>query len=123
MTALDTTNLTLAFTVPANGIVDVDVMVACFVGTTSELLWLGLLNHTGGAQIGNSEEVFFSSNATNVMTLARPRFHLTELTPGALQVDLAAVASSTSGIIIVQGLQGSSGNEGAEALMQAFASI
>lgn len=129
LAAVDTTNATLAFTVPASGIVD--VLVEVFFGisapsTGSQYLTLGLLNHSGGAQLGlsispASEQVVSQS----VVGLASVKFHLTGLTPGALQVDLAAavttVASGGAGNLYAQTKTGVFSTVGGRLLIQAFA--
>lgn len=102
LTAIDTVNATLAFVVPASGIVDVEVECDSVIIATASGgdVNLGLLNHTGGAQLGSSQNAIGSDQA--VLAMAQhilSRFHLTGLTPGAtVQVDLAASLSSASGI-------------------------
>ena len=93
ITALDTTNLTLSLTVPANGIVDFEVSLSFDLirTTTTSQLYVALLNHTGGAVI--TDPVSIAINQTSTTTLSATnllKFHATGLAPGALQVDLAA---------------------------------
>ena len=122
LTALDTTNLTLSFTVPSNGIVDVEVQVFAAAG---QELDVGLLNHSGGAQVGYTQDL--SGGAYNWEGIAKFRWHLTGLTPGALQLDFAAMDTSSGVKFYVQGVTGptSAGSIGAGGpfLMQAFTSV
>lgn len=100
LTALDTTNATISLTVPASG--NVYVVVQGFttltVTSTASETTLALLNHTGGAQVGKSEPLWVNaiSNSTNYGPFHRV-FYLTGLTPGALQLDVAAAMTSASG--------------------------
>lgn len=125
LAALDTTNLTLAFTVPANGIVDV-VAEFLWSGASGSLVGCGLKNHSGGAQLGLTKTVGFQNAAGVTLDIrSSVKFHLTGLTPGALQVDFAAGSNvgATSTISAI----GAAGNQGAsvlgEFLMQAIASV
>lgn len=109
---LDATNATLAFVVPANGKVDivVEAFSAVSMTTNNVAITLGLLNHTGGAQIGTSKclQVLTIQN-NQVCQVNTVTFHLTGQTPGALQLDLAAGRSNVAGgaaSILVQGLTG-----------------
>jgi hypothetical protein len=131
LATIDTTNATLAFTVPANGIVDVDVecLVAVSQSTNVAAVTFALFNHSGGAQLGNSKVPLSLSGSVgeNAVEVARVRFHLTGLTPGALQVDLAAGvnnAAGSTGTIVVQGLTGLySASVSSDLLIQALASL
>jgi hypothetical protein len=87
--ALDTTNLTLAFTVPANGIVDVIVQTS-IVTIGAAQVNLELFDHTSGAVIGYTVLAADGTASLTMIFTAIQIFHLTGLTPGALQVDLAA---------------------------------
>jgi hypothetical protein len=100
MTALDTTNLTLSFTVPANGIVDVLVQITyTIVGTVGgATLYLCLLNHTGGALLGNVQMLAVNGGTSiTLQAVNTVTFHLTGLTPGALQIDVAGGKIDASG--------------------------
>lgn len=100
MTALDTTNLTLAFIVPANGIVDVDVqcMTQLNITTTASAVWANLLNHTGGAALGDATCLGVNLVLNTDIAISNMiRFHLTGLTAGALQVDFAAEVQTAPG--------------------------
>jgi hypothetical protein len=100
MTALDTTNLTLSFTVPANGIVDVLVQITyTIVGTVGgATLYLCLLNHTGGALVGNVQVLAVNGGTSiTLQAVNTVTFHLTGLTPGALQIDVAGGKIDPSG--------------------------
>jgi len=128
--ALDTTNLTLAFTVPANGIVDVEAWFFAVVlapGASSAYLEMALLNHTGGAVLGNTQLVLIAPpSALNLYLANAMRWHLTGLTPGALQVDLAAgVTTGKTADIEVHGTTSKTvaNDDVGPALLQAFASI
>lgn len=100
LTALDAINATLSFTVPASGNVDVQVQlsVSVTITVTASNMWAQLLNHSGGAGLGTATEVMTNAVA-NTTGYSNPtlRFHLTGLTPGALQVDLAAAVVNTAG--------------------------
>lgn len=115
MTALDTTNATLAFTVPPSGQVLVTVQCEAQLTTpagSGGTIGVALLNHSGGAQLG------FTVNplAWGVAAVSSPistvnfAFLLTGLTPGALQVDVAGSvapnAVGVSGNIYAQGYTG-----------------
>lgn len=129
-TALDTTNATISFTVPASGNVDINVsgVGAISEGAASPLttLALMLLNHSGGTQVGsNAEALSNGADSTTGVTGFFARFHLTGLTPGALQLDLAAAVSATSGITATIATNAFTGAPAAGAaqplLIQAFA--
>ena len=132
LTKLDATNLTLAFTVPANQIVDVDADFFLYSQSggsiAGETVAIGLLNHTGGAQVGFTQPLNNIDNVSIAGALHyHIRFHLTGLTAGALQLDLAGVTSGTtggSGVLEAQGLTGQLTDvDGGPALLQAFASV
>ena len=117
---LDTTNLTLPFTVPANGIVDVDVQfydVNLTVTATASIMILQMMNHTGGATLGTAYAI--AANGTGNSSLyfdtTKLRFHITGLTPGAYQVDVGS-GMTFSGA-------GTAGTITSPCLIQAFASI
>lgn len=100
MTALDTTNLTITFIVPQNGVVDVEALF--FAQMSSNVanngLWVGWLNHTGGAIVGNA--CLVSGTTTGDSSPQQVMFvktHLTGLTPGSLSLDLAAVYPAAVG--------------------------
>lgn len=114
LTALDATNATIAFTVPATG--NVDICVTCFayvqgiVGDQSSVQ-LALLNHSGGAQVDfTTMTVAIGNTSVQILTATEVTtvWHLTGLTPGAsMQLDLAAYANQTSAaFIIVYGATG-----------------
>ena len=126
LAALDTTNATLAFTVPASGIVDVEVQAfaVCTRTTTANAIYIGLLNHTGGAQIGLTAELTNNQVASTIEISSTIKFHLTGLSPGALQVDLAGayiVATGSAGSIVARGTTGA--NASVPLVMQAKASV
>lgn len=96
LVALDATNLTLEFTVPANGIVDIDVEMWLEITTngTGGTIALGLLDHTTGDQVGNTKNSlgWGASADSGPAGTVHNRFHLTDLTPGPMQVDVAGSA-------------------------------
>ena len=122
LTALDTTNATLAFTVPANGIVDILVQLfyTCVRVASANAVVLGLLNHTGGAQVGLNQEIVNNQVASTTLEAVNSvTFHLTGLTPGALQLDLAAffiAGTGNSATVVVN-------STSVPLLMQAKASV
>jgi len=93
LTALDTTNLTASFTVPDSGKVLV-TFSACMAAPASNNLGFSLLNHSGGAQLGDT-----LSNVQSIDANARRmtiEWLLTGLTPGAtLGIDIAAGRATT----------------------------
>lgn len=131
LAALDTTNATLSFTVPSNGKVDVLVQVECqiFTTTTGGTIAFGLLNHSGGAQLGYNQHTlgWAAFSASSLISTATLRFHLTGLTPGSLQVDLAAGVTTGSGVtgsVYAQGYTGApDGGKTSPLLMQAYAAV
>lgn len=131
LAALDTTNLTLAFTVPANGIVDILFSAECQIVTASGVggqTSIGVLNHSGGAQLGNTINVLGCGAVTvNNQATITCRFHLTGLTPGALQVDIAGSRTGNAGnqgFVYAQGYTGNaSGASTSPALIEAIASL
>ena len=130
LTLQDATNLTLALTVPANGIVDIDVTLYWIVSAAASVTtyaWIGLLNHTGGAQVGDTINLFEESSSIALLfqTTSTFRFHLTVLTPGALQLDLAAAFLGVGSTVELQaqGAQGAATGTVSPFLMQAIASV
>lgn len=130
LAALDTTNDTIAFTVPANGIVDVDVeafYVANAVSGATPVIGWGLLNHTGGAQLGETANMSYTATNGSWGGLQKHRFHLTGLTPGPLQLDFAAgistVVNASGSIFALLRTSIPATSAGAPILMQAFASV
>jgi len=128
LAALDTTNLTLALTVPASGKVTIEVE---FYGQTVDttggnVMAVGLLNHTGGAQLGKTIPIAQPGvSGTTFLIRSVATFLLTGLTPGALQVDFAAGCSNTttgSAAIYAQGVTGNPTiSTSGPLIMQAFA--
>lgn len=101
LTALDTTNATLSFPVPTNGIVLVTVQcqVQVTITATASSVSLALLNHTGGAQLGNAQNIAQLEVANTKMNAnTSPIFRLSGLAAGTvLQVDIAAAVNSAVG--------------------------
>lgn len=127
--ALDTTNATLAFTVPANGIVDVSAYFTAQVttGAAGHALFAALFNHTGGAVVGFNQNVLqLAAAALTTILAVAVKWHLTGLTPGAFQVDLAAgVSTGGAASIFAAGVNSKTvaSNTVSPLFMQAIASI
>jgi hypothetical protein len=108
LTAIDTTNLTIAFTVPASGKIKIraSAFLYCQPGSGAGnfvLLTLGFLNHSGGVQVGPKQQqitMFTQAAGANDPTQARCVYEATisGLTPGALQLDLAGLYSGNVAI-------------------------
>jgi hypothetical protein len=104
LTALDTTNLTVTFTVPDSGAVVVEFQ-AVMAGPTGHVLALGLLNHTGGAQLGKTYSTVLSGGAAAAVKTVR--WYLTGLTAGAsLGIDIAGSVVGGTGKVFAQGATG-----------------
>lgn len=89
MTAFDTTNLRLAITVPAHGMVKFILRCTVTGATTFPTVLLGCLN--GSTIVGRVAPLYFpgtANAATQDCTLAA-EFTATGLTPGAMNVDAA----------------------------------
>lgn len=86
LAALDTTNLTVSFTVPASAAV---VVRFAAVMASDGSLGVGLLNHSGGAQLGYTiNNAASNTSAASEVNLA---WYLTGLSSGAtLGIDIAA---------------------------------
>ena len=131
LAALDTTNLTLGpFTIPASGNVDVMVQITTEIKgpTNSYGIAIGLLNHSGGAQLGYTTQVNEIAGAAtgeeDNQINSTVVFPLTGLTAGnSLQVDLAAtVAGSGTGNVFAMGPTGNNAVANAgPAIMKAYA--
>lgn len=91
MTAFDTTNLSLAVTVPAHGMLRVRICCTITGATTVPTIFLGVLNHSGGAVLGrcNPQDFPGTMNAATQNCPAVADFIITGLTPGALTLDAA----------------------------------
>lgn len=89
MTAVDTTNLRIAITVPAHGIVRFRLRCAITGATTSPTILLGVLN--GATVIGRVAPTYenATANAVTQNFLCDAEFTVTGLTPGAMNVDAA----------------------------------
>lgn len=89
MTALDTTNLRLAITVPAHGMVRFRLRGTVVGATTFPTLLLGVLN--GATVLGRVAPVLFpgTANAATQQATADAEFTVTGLAPGAMNVDAA----------------------------------
>lgn len=128
LAAVDGTNASLALVVPASGIVDVVVQAAVNANeaAASTIVFIGLLNHSGAAQLGLTNRAATLNLASLAATLqVVTRFHLTGLTPGALQIDLAAAftGAGASANIFAQGVAGIAGSPSSPLLIQAFAAL
>ena len=110
LAALDTTNLVLNVTVPANGCLDLDFGCYCQLteagapGTVS----LGFINASGGATVGDVIPVAQSYLASEqLIQYVRGVIHVEGLTPGALSLQFAGavVGSGTaSGYVFADAL-------------------
>jgi hypothetical protein len=128
MAVIDAVNATLAFDVPANGIVDVDVDIAVTLLNSTPFIVegaIGLLDHTSGLQVGSLKSVgsVFGFTGQYTQLSIHNRFHLTGMTPGACLLDLAGVKADNGGTSIVQINVGTSGLDASPILMQASASV
>lgn len=103
LTALDTTNLTVSFTVPASTNVVVKFS-AVMAPAASGVLGLGLLNHSGGAQLGKTLSTAMSGGAPAGQVTAA--WYLTGLSAGTLGIDIAAGSSAGTANVYAQGATG-----------------
>jgi len=110
MTALDTTNATLSLIVPPSGNVDIraEFTANCTRGAAANnALLIALLDHTSSAVVGDFISVMVNAITSSTQIVSASRiFHLTGLTPGAKQVDLAAAdvtAAGNAAFIYAQG--------------------
>lgn len=89
MTAFDTTNLRLAITVPAHGMVRFRLRCVITGATTCPTILLGVLN--GATVVGRCTPAYenATANATTQGFLCDVEFTATGLTPGAMNVDAA----------------------------------
>jgi hypothetical protein len=111
--AMDATNLTISFTAPASGDVLVRLSACANQGDSLRSGYFCLLDHTTGAQVGDSQYVVGPNTDTFTLAVSVP-FLVTGLAPGtAYQYDWGFFESSaaTNGIfVLVQGAQGVPGN-------------
>ena len=116
LVAVDATNLTIAFTVPASGDVLVRLTGACILPATAYGYW-ALLDHTSGFQVGDTVLAGYSGNFQSSAA-----FLITGLTPAAnLQYNWAYATSLTAIYLPVQGAQGiPGGTNGAPAVMEVW---
>lgn len=132
MAALDTTNLTLTASAPASGNLDIRVSIFTTISATTTVSDLAfcLFTHGTTTQVGSTfvsdSVVVISSGGASSTGTRTFTFHLTGLTPGSVQYDLAAGVTSTSGtgaFVVAFGTTGlpTEPNQGAPALLQAFA--
>lgn len=89
MTAFDTTNLRLAITVPAHGMVKFILRCTITGATTFPTILLGVMN--GATVIGRVSPLYFpgTANAATQDCTCVAEFTATGLTPGAMNVDAA----------------------------------
>src|SRR5690348_11823299 len=89
MTAIDTTNLRLAITVPAHGMVRFRLAACVHGATTFPSILLGVMN--GSTVIGRMAPVQSLGNTAvaTAMVSVEAEFTVTGLTPGALNADAA----------------------------------
>jgi hypothetical protein len=119
MALLDATNLTLAFIAPPDGNADIHTQISAATGAVADPAVLGILNNSGGGQLGYDNNFIVTGSATLLVC----RFHLTGLTAGALQINLAGSSSAVSEVsVYAQGYTGGgNASKVGPALIQAFA--
>jgi hypothetical protein len=126
--------LTIPFTVPSNGVVDIDVQIYGQVSLAGSaggaILAFGLFQHGTSTQIGTTEHAFgwgvVSTSAVGPIIICNHRFHLAGLTPGSLTLDLAGAVTSgaSAGAVAAQGYTGNPNTSNVSpAIIQAFASV
>lgn len=126
LAAIDTVNATLAFTVPPNGIVDVEIgaLASCVRTASGNATQLAILNHTGGGLLGDIYEIINNQVAsTTQLIYGFVKVHLTGLTPGPIQVDLAGAYLAGSGNSAALYAGNSSSGVPSPLVLQAKASI
>lgn len=90
MTAFDTTNLRVAITVPAHGMIYVRVMGGAVTGaTTVPTLFLGVMNGSTVLARITPQDFPGTMNAATQSCPLYAEFVITGLTPGAMNLDLA----------------------------------
>jgi hypothetical protein len=101
LTIMDGTNLTLSFTVPASGNVDVVVSMDFAFATVSVGaavdMFMGIVKHATVGTVYGLKSWFGNNSSIVVGYNATHRYNLTGLTPGALQIDLAMGCSGSLG--------------------------
>lgn len=118
MAAIDTTNLTVSVTVPTNG--KLLVRFSASMKGNGGSLCLGLLNHSGGAQIGNTVDITAAAD----VNLFVCEWYLTGLTAGALGIDVAFGVNSGTGTVFAQGYTGNaSGVNAGPALLTVMSTV
>lgn len=115
MTAFDTTNLRIAFTVPAHGMVTVKMTCIHHGSTTTAQVWLGCLE--GSTLRGRAPVTpnLLGTAVATTMTKLDASFTLTGLTPGAVNWDAAygvEIVSSANGAIKYGGPNNTTTNDG-----------
>lgn len=98
---MDGTNLTLSFTVPASGRVDIDVSADWAFQTTSVTsavdMFMGIVKHGDVSTIYGLKSWFGNDNSIVAGANSTHRYNLSGLTAGALQIDLAMGCSGSLG--------------------------
>jgi len=90
MTAFDTTNLRLAITVPAHGMVHIRIMGGAITGaTTVPTIFLGVMNGATVLARLSPQDFPGTMNAATQSCPLYAEFTITGLTPGAMNLDLA----------------------------------
>jgi hypothetical protein len=129
LTKLDPANLTLAFTVPASGRVCMELGLdwAINAGTSAApaSCFLGWILHGTSTQIGQLESIGGTTINGGVSGHSTQRWYLTGLTPGPIQLDLAAGvnqagAGVVAGLYIGTGLGALTTNPNAAVTITAF---
>lgn len=107
LVALDTTNLTVSFPVPSS-LKAVVMFSAGMNGQGTNVLGLGLLNHSGGAQVGYTISNVVTATGTVTCTVV---WYLSGLTAGTLGLDIAAgVPTAGTGHVFALGATGAVNN-------------
>jgi len=118
--ALDATNLSVTFTVPASGNVIVVLSAAAYADgtvTSREQFW-GLINASGGAYVANSARSVLYTENDGIQARPCARIYITGLTPGASITYRWAGRSNGGNTSIYAG--NSSGDEQGAATMEVW---
>lgn len=133
ITELDTTNLTITFIAPRNGIVNIVVSCVAQIVPSATLAtsgFLALFDHTSHAVVGSPSELIgrpalVTSDST--VLYVSMTFHLTGLSEGSHTLDLAGGSTTGAGTVSVFAQINSSKTVGSDAIspliIQAIASV
>ena len=105
LAALDTTNLTISFAVPSSQKAVVQFAALMSLSSNGNALSFGLLNHSGGAQIGNTVQAGLGLTAgwQGVITVT---WVLTGLSLGTLGLDIAGSTNAGTMAVYAKGATG-----------------